>query len=84
MQKPPVIAEGAVAGVAVSASEILPGWQRAEVGDVGQTVSPLRPSGKIQIDDFMVDVVTEGEFVEPDIKVKVIGKQGARIIVRPV
>jgi membrane-bound ClpP family serine protease len=31
----------------------------------------------------MVDVVTEGEFVEPDIKVKVIGKQGARIIVRP-
>ncbi|MDF1844017.1 MAG: NfeD family protein [Rubripirellula sp.] len=81
--KPPVIAEGAVAGVAVSASEILPGWQRAEVGDVGQTVSPLRPSGKIQIDDFMVDVVTEGEFVEPDIKVKVIGKQGARIIVRP-
>ena len=28
--------------------------------------------------------VTEGEFVEPGMDVKVIGKQGARVIVRPV
>ena len=62
----------------------MPGWQRVEVGDTGSTISPLRPSGKMQVDDFTVDVVTEGDFVEPGIEVKVIGKQGARVIVRPV
>ena len=63
---------------------MLPGWQRVEVGNRGQTVSPLRPSGKIQVGDFMVDVVTEGDFVESDHQVEVIAKQGARVIVRPV
>ena len=43
---------------------MLPGWQRVEVGDVGQAISPLRPSGKMQVGDFTVDVVTEGDFVE--------------------
>ena len=63
---------------------MLPGWQRVEVGDRGQAISPLRPSGKIQIEDFTVDVVTEGDFVESDRQVEVIAKQGARVIVRSV
>ena len=84
--KPPVALEGAAGTVATSVSSggIMPGWQRVEVGDVGQTISPLRPSGKMQVDDFTVDVVTEGDFVEPEMSVKVVGKQGARVIVRPV
>ena len=41
----------------------LPGWQRVTVGDIGETISPLRPSGKMQVDDYLVDVVTEGDFV---------------------
>ncbi|MGI9470640.1 MAG: NfeD family protein, partial [Rubripirellula sp.] len=55
----PVAAESATAGHSIAASDetrMLPGWQRVEVGDTGQSISPLRPSGKIQVDDFMVDV----------------------------
>ena len=41
--------------------------------------SPLRPSGKMQFGELMVDVVTEGDFVETGRDVKVIGKQGKTI-----
>ncbi len=70
--------------VDTNSEELLPGWQRVAVGDVGETISPLRPSGKMQVGDHMVDVVTEGDFVDPGTMVKVIGKQGARVVVRPV
>lgn len=76
--KPPVVLEGAV----IVEDSALPPWQRVEVGDTGQTVSPLRPSGKMQVGEFVVDVVTEGDFVDMGRQVKVVNKQGARVIVR--
>jgi membrane-bound serine protease (ClpP class) len=83
--QPPVVMEGIGAMATDSNSEaLLPGWQRVEVGDVGETISSLRPSGKIQVADYTVDVVTEGDFVEAGSMVRVIGKQGARVVVRPV
>jgi membrane-bound serine protease (ClpP class) len=84
--KPPVAIEAATAtaAAATTGDALLPGWQRVEVGDVGETISPLRPSGKMQVDQYSVDVVTEGDFVESGSQVEVIGKQGARVIVRPV
>lgn len=83
--KPPVAIEGVAASTTDAASNaMLPGWQQVDIGDVGQAVSPLRPSGKMQVGDCTVDVVTEGDFVESGSEVKVIGKQGARVIVRPV
>ena len=60
----------------------LPPWQLVNVGDVGTTASPLRPSGKIQIRDLIVDVVTEGDFIETDCEVCIVGKQGAKVTVR--
>jgi len=75
---------GAATEVGIDQVALLPGWQRVEVGDVGETISPLRPGGKVQVDDYTVDVVTEGDFVENGMQVKVIGKQGARVVVRPV
>ena len=79
--KPQVALEGS--GVQVAApNAIVPGWQQVNVGDVGTTVSPLRPSGKMEFGEAMVDVVTEGDFVDAGCEVKVIGKQGARVIVR--
>ena len=68
----------------IEGDAMLPGWQRVSVGEEGTTVSPLRPSGKIQVDDYTVDVVTEGDFVEGGQTVRVIGKQGAKVVVRPV
>ncbi|KAA5541013.1 peptidase [Roseiconus nitratireducens] len=66
------------------AEAMLPGWQRVSVGDQGTTSGPLRPSGKMTVDDYLVDVVTEGDFVPGGTQVKVIAKQGARVIVRAV
>ncbi len=84
--KPPVAMEGATAAGAAerTGDALLPGWQRVEVGDLGDTISPLRPGGKMQVGEFTVDVVTEGDFVESGSRVKVVGKQGAKVVVRPV
>lgn len=59
-------------------------WQRVEVGQHGQTDSPLRPSGKAWFGDSLVDVVTEGEFVDSGTPITVLRKQGMRVIVREV
>lgn len=63
---------------------LLPGWQRVSVGDTGTAAGPLRPGGKMAIEDFTVDVVTEGDFIEHGCSVKVIGNQGTRVVVRAV
>ncbi len=82
--KPQLAVEAGAAVDTAIPDAMLPGWQQINIGDVGTAVSPLRPSGKMQFGDLMVDVVTEGDFVETGCDVKVIGKQGARVIVRQV
>jgi membrane-bound serine protease (ClpP class) len=52
------------------------------VGKSGQCVSPLRPAGIASIEGQRVDVVTRGEFVEPDTEVEVISVEGRRVVVR--
>jgi len=59
-----------------------PAWQRVQIGQTGVTVSPLRPGGRVEIDDMMLDVVSEGDFIDPDVLVRVIAKQGNRVVVR--
>ena len=56
----------------------------ARVGDLGVTDSPLMPGGKARFGSLLVDVVTEGEFVEPAIQVEVIERRGNRVVVRAV
>ncbi|XZE53099.1 NfeD family protein [Planctomycetaceae bacterium SH139] len=58
-------------------------WERLGIGDLGRTVSPLRPSGKAQFADEIVDVATEGEFIDTDTAVRVYRKQRGKVIVRP-
>jgi len=60
----------------------VPAYDRVEVGNVGRTLGPLRPSGRIQINDDIVDVVTEGDFIASDSEVRIITKLGRRIVVR--
>ncbi len=52
------------------------------VGDEGKADSPLRPSGKMTIGSQLVDVVTDGEFVDTGEQVRVVEVQGSRIVVR--
>lgn len=51
---------------------------------VGKTTTPLNPSGIIFLNETRYDVVSEAEFIEKDIQVKVITVEGARIVVRRV
>lgn len=82
--KPPVPVDAGGTGLGTAAGETLPGWQRVEVGTEGRAISPLRPSGKMQVGDDTVDVVSEGDFVEAGNLVKVVAKQGSRVVVRPI
>lgn len=54
----------------------------ARVGDRGETEGPLRPAGKARFGMMLVDVVTEGEFLEPHTSIEVIERRGNRVVVR--
>lgn len=54
------------------------------VGTWGTTTSPLRPMGKARFEGRLIDVTSEGDFIDPHTQVRVVEIQGTRIIVRPV
>ncbi|WP_036718562.1 NfeD family protein [Paenibacillus harenae] len=54
------------------------------LGHEGVTLTPLRPSGTVMIGDNRIDVVTSGEFVNVNRKVKVIKAEGTWVIVKEV
>jgi membrane-bound serine protease (ClpP class) len=51
-------------------------------GKTGETISPLRPAGIALIEGERVDVVSNGEFIEPGTVVRVTRVDGSRIVVR--
>lgn len=53
-------------------------------GREGVTITPLRPSGIVEVDDLRYDVVSEGAFVPSGVRVKIIGVEGRRVVVRAV
>ena len=53
------------------------------LGREGQALTPLRPSGSVEIDQRPVDVVTDGQYVEPGSRVRVVRVEGARVVVEP-
>ncbi len=55
---------------------------RRWIGRRGTAASPLRPAGIAQMDDERVDVVSQGEFIEPGEPIEVIEVDGNRIVVR--
>ena len=48
----------------------------------GVSVTPLRPSGTAEIDGDRIDVVTLGEMIAKDTRVKVIEVEGNRVVVK--
>jgi membrane-bound ClpP family serine protease len=54
------------------------------IGKEGVVFSILRPSGIVDFDGVKLDVVSEGEFISKDTKVKVIKVEGRRIVVREI
>jgi len=54
------------------------------VGDLGQVISTLRPTGKAKFGDCIVDVVAEAEFLDKGTKVEIIEIHGNRVVVKAV
>jgi membrane-bound serine protease (ClpP class) len=52
------------------------------VGKSGKAITPLRPAGAALISGHRVDIVTQGEFVEPETDIEVIFVEGSRVVVR--
>jgi membrane-bound serine protease (ClpP class) len=52
-----------------------------KVGDTGEARSILRPSGKAAFGGTHLDVITEGEFVHPGTRIRVVAIEGPRIVV---
>jgi len=52
------------------------------VGEEGEAITPLRPSGRARIGGRRLEVETEGEFIERGEAVKVVRQAAGRIIVR--
>jgi membrane-bound serine protease (ClpP class) len=52
------------------------------VGDAGQVVSTLRPTGKAKFGDAIVDVVAEAEFLDKGATIEIIEIHGNRVVVK--
>ena len=50
----------------------------------GVALTPLRPSGSIEIDGQPVDVVTDGEYIERGSRVRVVLVEGHRVVVESI
>jgi membrane-bound serine protease (ClpP class) len=51
----------------------------ARVGEVGTAITPLRPSGKVDVGGRVIDASAEVGWVEPGAKVKVVSVSGFRV-----
>lgn len=54
------------------------------VGQVGRAITPLRPSGKAQFGDEILDVVAAGGFVDSGVPVRVVEAQAFKLTVEAV
>ena len=58
--------------------------QQGRLGEVGVAASVLRPGGKAQFGDEIIDVISEGDLIAKGSRVKVIGHSGREAIVAAV
>ena len=54
------------------------------IGDRGVALTPLHPSGRIEIGDKILDAVTEGNFIEKGQPIEIVEVEGNRIVVKAV
>jgi membrane-bound serine protease (ClpP class) len=57
--------------------------QNSRVGQVGVAISQLRPGGKAQFGEEIVDVITQGELLPKGTQVRVIRHSGPEAVVEP-
>ena len=52
--------------------------------DLGTAEGPLRPAGKARFGGMLVDVVTQGDYLDTGARLEVIERRGNHVVVRPV
>ena len=57
---------------------------KLKVGDTGIAITKLRPAGQARFNNTVVDVVTEGDLIEKDRRIKIIQIQGNRVVVKQI
>ncbi len=57
---------------------------RVEIGQNGTAQSMLRPAGKAEFGGHTVDVITQGDFIDPGTAVRVVALDGLRVVVEKV
>lgn len=60
----------------------LPEQDGARIGDVGVAETYLRPAGKARFGSSLLDVVTQGDYIERGQKVEIMERHGSRVVVR--
>jgi membrane-bound ClpP family serine protease len=55
--------------------------QARRVGERGVAISPLRPGGKAQFGEEILDVITQGEMIPKGASVRILGHSGTEAIV---
>ena len=58
--------------------------KRSHQGQIGVTISPLRPGGKAQFGSEILDVISQGDMVPPGTRVKIVGSSGTAALVEVV
>lgn len=52
------------------------------IGQTGRAITPLRPSGMMELNGERIDVVTNGEFIAVGTEVRVVHIEGIRVVVK--
>ena len=52
-------------------------------GDTGVALTALHPSGKVVINNQKIDAITQGEFIDPEQRIRVVKLESNRVIVIP-
>lgn len=55
--------------------------RQVKIGEAGTAATFLRPAGKARFGEMLIDVVSEGDFVEKGARVKIMAIKGNRVIV---
>lgn len=55
-----------------------------QLGDVGTTLTKLRPAGKARINGRRVDVIAQGQMIDNGVTVEIVEVSGSRVVVREI
>jgi len=55
-----------------------------QIGEIGEAVSVLRPGGKAQFGDEIIDVISQGDLIRKGSRVKIVGHSGRDAVVETV